>query len=64
MGVASGSKQYSHAVADFIVGKFFKSERSMGSLQSSVSAGGLTEQSVPPSFRAAPYKGMPCSQLL
>lgn len=43
VGVDSGSKQYAHAVADFLGGTFFKSEWSIGSLQSSVS-GGLNQE--------------------
>lgn len=55
-GAESGSKQYVHAVADFRLGEFFKSEWSIGSLQSRVS-GGCPRSLL---LRAAPYR-MPLS---
>lgn len=52
-GVESGSKQYVHAVADFRLGEFFKSEWSIGSLQSSVSGG--CPAVLLPSFQGGPF---------
>ena len=51
VGEDSGSKQYAHAVADFLGGKFFKSEWSVGSLQSSVS--GLDQEACTRSLDAS-----------
>lgn len=59
-GAESGSKQYVHAVADFRLGEFFKSEWSIGSLQSSVS-GGQPLQSLASFLSGRPLYRMPLS---